>query len=85
VHPLVVAGGALLVGTALGAAPSGAGAQQTASVALMHAIPGATVDVVVDGAVAIAGFEPGTMQDLSSFAGRPCPTWRSGRRGPATS
>lgn len=37
---------------------------------LMHGIPGATVDVVVDGSVVIPGFEPGTMQDLSSFAGQ---------------
>ena len=36
----------------------------------MHGIPGATVDVVVDGEVVIPGFEPGTMQDLSSFAGQ---------------
>ena len=52
------------------AAPGAAGAQDTATVALMHGIPGATVDVVVDGAVVIPGFEPGTMQDLSAFAGQ---------------
>jgi hypothetical protein len=50
--------------------PGAANAQSDATVALMHAIPGATVDVVVDGAVVIPGFEPGTMQDLSSFAGQ---------------
>jgi hypothetical protein len=65
----------LLAATALAAAvtiaaPGAAGAQATATVALMHGIPGATVDVVVDGAVVIPGFEPGTMQDLSSFAGQ---------------
>ncbi len=52
------------------ALPSGAGAQESATVSLMHGIPGAPVDVVVDGAVVIPGFEPGTMQDLSSFAGQ---------------
>ena len=36
----------------------------------MHGIPDAPVDVVVDGAVVIEGFEPGTMQDISSFAGQ---------------
>ncbi len=52
------------------AAPHGAGAQSSATVTLMHGIPGATVDVVVDGQVVVPGFEPGTMQDLSSFAGQ---------------
>ncbi len=37
---------------------------------LLHGIPGVTVDVVVDGAVVIPDFEPGDMQDLSSFAGQ---------------
>ena len=36
----------------------------------MHGIPGATMDVVVDGDVVVPGFEPGTMQDISSFAGQ---------------
>ena len=47
-----------------------AGAQSSATVMLLHGIPGATVDVAVDGEVVIPGFEPGTMQDLSSFAGQ---------------
>ena len=51
------------------ALPTAAGAQSTPTVMLLHGIPGATVDVAVDGAVVIPGFEPGTMQDLSSFAG----------------
>ena len=51
-------------------APHGAGAQSSATVTLMHGIPGATVDVTVDGQVVVPGFEPGTMQDLSSFAGQ---------------
>jgi hypothetical protein len=45
-------------------------AQQSATVMLLHGIPGATVDVAVDGAVVVANFEPGDMQDLSSFAGQ---------------
>jgi hypothetical protein len=53
------------------AVPAGAtSAQQSVSVMLLHGIPGVTVDVVVDGAVVIPGFEPGDMQDLSSFAGQ---------------
>ena len=56
--------------TALVAAPSAASAQESATVMLLHGIPGATVDVVVDGQVVIPDFEPGTMQDLSSFAGQ---------------
>ena len=59
-----------LVAAVTVAAPGATGAQDTATVALMHGIPGATVDVVVDGAVVIPGFAPGTMQDLSSFAGQ---------------
>ena len=56
--------------TALVTAPSAASAQESATVMLLHGIPGATVDVVVDGQVVIPDFEPGTMQDLSSFAGQ---------------
>ena len=47
-----------------------ASAADGATVTLMHGIPGATVDVVVDGAVVIPNFQPGTMQDISSFAGQ---------------
>ena len=57
-----------MVATVLAGA-GGAHAQSAVSVTLMHGIPGATVDVVVDGAVVVPGFEPGTMQDISSFAG----------------
>ena len=52
------------------AAPNGAAAQNAATVTLLHGIPGATVDVVVDGEVVVPGFEPGTTQDLSTFAGQ---------------
>jgi hypothetical protein len=50
--------------------PAGVDAQAAATVSLMHGIPGATVDVVVDGEVVVPGFEPGTMQDISAFAGQ---------------
>ena len=50
--------------------PGGVDAQSAPSISLMHGIPGATVDVVVDGEVVVPGFEPGTMQDISAFAGQ---------------
>jgi LPXTG-motif cell wall-anchored protein len=51
-----------------GASP--AGAQQAATITLLHGIPGATVDVAVNGQVVIPNFAPGATQDLSSFAGQ---------------
>jgi hypothetical protein len=63
--------GSLVLAAGLGLAlPMTSSAQTSASVMLLHGIPGATVDVAVDGEVVIPGFEPGTMQDLSSFAGQ---------------
>ncbi len=50
--------------------PAAASAQDGASITLLHGIPGVTVDVAVDGAIVIPGFEPGATQDLSSFAGQ---------------
>ena len=47
-----------------------AAAQDAATVTLLHGIPGATVDVAVGGEVLLPGFEPGTTQDLSAFAGQ---------------
>ena len=47
-----------------------AGAQSSATVSLMHGIPGTPVDVVVGGAVVVPNFQPGTMQDISKFAGQ---------------
>jgi hypothetical protein len=61
---------AAAIAVAVTAAPGGASAQDAPTVTLLHGIPGATVDVVVDGKVVIPAFEPGTMQDLSSFAGQ---------------
>lgn len=51
-------------------APAAADAQDAATVTLLHGIPGATVDIAVDGEVLLPGFEPGTTQDLSAFAGQ---------------
>jgi hypothetical protein len=68
IRKMIVA--AAILGAGVAAAPLGAHAQQAATVNLMHGIPGATVDVVVDGEVVVPGFEPGTMQDLSAFAGQ---------------
>ena len=45
-------------------------AQASATVSLMHGIPGTPVDVVVGGAVVASNFQPGTMQDISKFAGQ---------------
>jgi hypothetical protein len=66
-----------LLATVAGAAAITAGAfVPTVSAAddpqimLLHGIPGATVDVAVDGAVVIEGFEPGDMEDLTAFAGQ---------------
>jgi hypothetical protein len=64
----VLAGLAALAAVAIGSGT--ASAQDAAQITLLHGIPGATVDVAVDGAVVIPGFEPGDTQDLSSFAGQ---------------
>lgn len=61
---------ALVATAAVCLIPASAAAQDAATVTLIHGIPGATVDVVVDGEVVIAGFEPGSTQDLSAFAGQ---------------
>lgn len=54
------------------AVPAAAGAQTApaATIMLLHGIPGTPVDVLVDGKVVIPNFEPGKMQDLTSFAGK---------------
>jgi hypothetical protein len=63
----VLAGVAAIAAIAI--APGVASAQDDTTITLLHGIPGATVDVAVDGAVVIAGFEPGDTQDLTPFAG----------------
>ena len=60
----------LAVLAAAAAAPAVTNAQDAADITLLHGIPGATVDVAVDGEVVIPGFEPGDTQDLSAFAGQ---------------
>lgn len=65
----ILAGAAALAATMLAVPAGTSSAQESADIMLLHGIPGITVDVAVDGAVVIAGFEPGDMQDLSSFAG----------------
>ena len=64
----------VLVGIAAAAAVALSGgtvaAQDATTVTLLHGIPGATVDVAVDGEVLLPGFEPGSTQDLSAFAGQ---------------
>ncbi|WAC66449.1 DUF4397 domain-containing protein [Agrococcus sp. SL85] len=53
--------------TALGAAPAMA-AEDDATVSVLHAVPGLTVDVYVNGEEAIPGFEPGTLTDPMPMA-----------------
>lgn len=50
--------------------PTAVSAQDATQITLLHGIPGATVDVAVDGEIVIAGFEPGDTQDLTAFAGQ---------------
>jgi len=65
-----LAGAAALAATLLAVPAGTSSAQASADIMLLHGIPGITVDVAVDGAVVIEGFEPGDMQDLSAFAGQ---------------
>jgi len=63
--------GVAAVAATLIAVPAGAAnAQESAEVMLLHGIPGVPVDVAVDGDVLLPDFQPGTMQDLSPFAGQ---------------
>ena len=56
---------------AIAVAPATAGAQSaTPSISLIHGIPGTTVDLVVDGTVVLDAFAPGSIVDITSFAGR---------------
>ena len=65
-----LAGAAALAAVLIAILAGASSAQEPVSVMLLHGVPGVTVDVVVDGAVVIPGFEPGDMQDLCSFAGQ---------------
>jgi hypothetical protein len=64
----VIAAAAALAAVVL--APGAASAQDDTQITLLHGIPGATVDVAVDGTVLLPGFEPGATQDLTAFAGQ---------------
>lgn len=63
----VLAGIAAIAAVAI--APGVAQADGHVEITLLHGIPGATVDVAVDGAVVVPGFEPGATADLTPFAG----------------
>ena len=67
-HRLLALAGAIpftLATALLGAAP--ASAADNASVAILHAVPDATVDVYVDGKALLTDFEPGTLTDPQSL------------------
>lgn len=50
--------------------PQTTSAQSAADLTLVHGIPGVTVDVSVDGTVVIDAFVPGSLANISSFAGQ---------------
>ncbi len=59
---IAIGGAAALAMAALGAAPAFA-AEGDASVSVLHAVPGLTVDVYVNGTETIPDFQPGTLTD----------------------
>jgi hypothetical protein len=63
----VLAGIAAIAAIAI--APGAAQADSHVEITLLHGIPGATVDVAVDGSVVVPDFAPGDTADLSAFAG----------------
>lgn len=64
---LAIGGAAILAMSALGAAPALA-AEGDATVSVLHAVPGLTVDVYVNGAETVPDFEPGTLTDPMMLA-----------------
>lgn len=64
---LAIGVGAALALSAFGAAPAMA-AEGDSTVSVLHAVPGLTVDVYIDGAEAIADFAPGTLTDPMMLA-----------------
>ncbi|GAB3820520.1 DUF4397 domain-containing protein [Tessaracoccus terricola] len=58
---ILVAGSLALVATAGSISP--AHADDTATVSILHGVPGATVDVYANGAALLTNFEPGTLTD----------------------
>ena len=59
----------LMAAAVISVTPAIASAQDAADITLVHGVPGATVDVEVGGAVVIDDFVPGSLADISSFAG----------------
>lgn len=55
---------------AMALVPQSTSAQSGADLTLVHGIQGATVDVAVDGTVVIDNFVPGSLANISSFAGQ---------------
>jgi hypothetical protein len=60
----------LAAAAALTLTPQTTSAQTAADLTLVHGIPGSTVDVLVDGTVVIDAFVPGSLANISSFAGQ---------------
>ncbi|MDW3215331.1 MAG: hypothetical protein R8G01_15120 [Ilumatobacteraceae bacterium] len=55
---------------AIACIPQTTSAQSAADLTLVHGIPGTTVDLTVDGTVVIDAFVPGSLANISSFAGQ---------------
>jgi hypothetical protein len=55
---------------AIACIPQTTSAQSSADLTLVHGIPGTTVDLSVDGTVVIDAFVPGSLANISSFAGQ---------------
>ena len=55
---------------ALTCIPQTTSAQSAADLTLVHGIPGTTVDLSVDGTIVIDAFVPGSLANISSFAGQ---------------
>ena len=64
---LAIGVGAALALTAVGGAPAMADNHES-TVSVLHAVPGLTVDVFIDGEEAIPNFEPGTLTDPMMLA-----------------
>ena len=64
----VLMGLAALAATAL--IPTSAAAQADVDLTLVHGLPGVTADVAVDGTVVIDDFVPGSLANITSFAGQ---------------
>jgi len=64
---IAIGGAAVLAMSALGAAPALA-AEGDATVSVLHAVPGITVDVYVNGTETIPDFQPGTLTDPMMLA-----------------